>query len=468
MNDLWGSHLPTELRPTEIDQTVIDPLEIDRLVVTGADPVLPTHYAAGTAAATSVGAFTLSTAHLWHQRGGPDPLATVDTRHATLAFRSERYLRVNGTSPTMWDPLTRDYRTSDGWVRLHANYPNHRDAIARALGVPARPETVAAAAATRTAVDIETAVVEAGGAAAAYRTPRQWAQHPQRTALAALPLIAWTRLTDSPALPLSPADRPLGKIRVLDLTRVIAGPVAGRSLAAYGAEVLRVGADHLPLLVPLLLDTGLGKRFCHLDLRTAAGRDTLNGLVATADVLIQAYRPGAVRRLGFGPEQCAAHNPHLVYVSISAWGQTGPWRDRRGFDSLVQMATGLCADQDRPDQPVPLPAQLLDHATGWLAATAAVDGLRRRAASGGAWHAELSLARTGAWLDGLGRITATATEPPYPDDLMSAMDSPHGELTYLRPPGTVNGAIPYWDRPPPAPGADPPQWTNSPGGPATR
>jgi crotonobetainyl-CoA:carnitine CoA-transferase CaiB-like acyl-CoA transferase len=444
MDEIWGS-LNRDLT------------EIDQLTIVGADPILPTSYAAGTAAATSVGAYTLSTAYLWHQRGGPPPSATVDTRHATLAFRSERYLRIDGTSPALWDPLTADYRASDGCVRLHANYPNHRDAIAHALGVPAQPDPVTAAVATRRAADVETAVIESGGAAAAYRTKSQWANHPQHAALSAQPLIAWTRLADSPALPLSPADRPLENVRVLDLTRVIAGPVAGRSLAAHGADVLRVGADHLPLVTTLLPDTGFGKRFCHLDLRTPAGRDTLAGLVANADVLVQAYRPGALHRLGFGPQQCAARNPHLVYISISAWGPAGPWHRRRGFDSLVQMATGLCGDTGTP---VPLPAQILDHATGWLAATAAVEGLRRRHETGGAWHAQLSLARTGTWLDRLGRTTAAATEPPYPDDLTSTMDSPYGELTYLRPPGTVSGTTPYWHRPPPQPGADSPQWTH--------
>jgi hypothetical protein len=311
-----------------------------------------------------------------------------------------------------------------------------------------------------TAVGVEDVVVAGGGAAAALRTPRQWADHPQGAAVATLPLVALDRLGDSPALPLSPADRPLETVRVLDLTRVIAGPVAGRTLAAYGADVLRVGADHLALVPALMVDTGFGKRFCHLDLRTPGGRDALRDLVAGADVVVQAYRPGALDALGFGPDDCAALRPGLVYVSISAWGQAGPWRRRRGFDSLVQMATGIAWD---PERPASLPAQALDHGTGWLAAMAAMEGLRRRHTVGGSWHARLSLAATARWLDGLGRspaagTTGTPVEPDYPADLVSTMDSPFGVLDFVRPPGALDGYTPRWDGPPHRPGADPPVW----------
>jgi crotonobetainyl-CoA:carnitine CoA-transferase CaiB-like acyl-CoA transferase len=239
---------------------------------------------------------------------------------------------------------------------------------------------------------------------------------------------------------------------------VIAGPVAGRTLAAYGADVLRVGADHLSLVPALVMDTGFGKRFTHLDLRTDPGREALRELIRGADVLVQAYRPGALDALGFGPRECAALRPGLVYVSISAWGQAGPWRQRRGFDSLVQLAAGIAwADGGRP---AALPAQTLDHGTGWLAAMAAMEGLSRRHTVGGSWHAQLSLARTARWLDGLGRSSAGAGpgEPAYPDDLVSTMDSDVGVLGHVRPPGALDGYTPRWDAPPHRPGADAPGW----------
>jgi crotonobetainyl-CoA:carnitine CoA-transferase CaiB-like acyl-CoA transferase len=446
----------------------LGPVDLDGLTITGDGPVLPSIYQVDTAAATAVGAATLAISHLWQDRGGapwPGPAsATVDTRHAAASFRSERYLRVDGTAPPIWGELSGDYRARDGWVKLHANYPNHRDAVLVALGVPQDRAAVARAVSGRSAVEVEDAVVAANGAAAAMRTPQEWADHPQSRAVAALPLVAFTRLadSDSPALPLSPADRPLETVRVLDVTRVLAGPVAGRVLASYGAHVLRVGADHLPLVAAAFLDTGFGKRFCHLDLRTGAGRETLRGLIAQADVVLQAYRPDALRRLGFGPAECAALRPGLVYVSISAWGRSGPWRGRRGFDSLVQMACGIAAEGARAaatGTPCPLPAQALDHATGWFAAWAAVEGLRRRHREGGSWLAELSLARTAGWLDSLGRVPdGLAVPEPDLDPYTSTMDSYAGELRYVRPPGRIPGCDPVWPTPPHAPGADPARW----------
>jgi hypothetical protein len=362
----------------------------------------------------------------------------VDRIHAAVVFRSERHLRIDGAAASFWDPLTGDYKTADGVVRLHCNYPAHRAAAQAVLPVHDKP-----------AIAVETAVHDAGGAAAALRTPDEWRRHPQGRAVAAEPLIALEPL--GAGRPGQPRER----LRVLDLTRVIAGPVAGRTLAALGADVLRVGADHLALVPSLVVDTGFGKRFTHLDLRTRAGRETLIGLVSTADVLIQAYRPGALERLGLGPADLVAVNPALAYVSINAWGHTGPWAARRGFDSLVQLATGIAHPGvlGEPDTPLttPLPAQVLDHATGWFAASAALEAVRRHRAEGGAWHARLSLARTARWLAGLGQVEPEPEPDPAP--YLSTMDSPFGRLTYVRPPGAAD-----YPGPPHRPGADPPVW----------
>jgi hypothetical protein len=437
-----------------------DPRALDRVETTGADPVLPSTFAVGTAAAATVAATTLAAAELWRLRGGPaDADVRVDVRESAVAFRSERYLRVNGAAQLALDELTGDYRTRDGWVRLHCNYPNHRTAALAVLGVS--PDRVATELSTLDATKVEEAVHAAGGAAAALRSPAQWREHPQAMAVARLPLVELTDLGGG-GRTLRASRRPLEGARVLDLTRVIAGPVAGRTLAAHGAQVLRVGADHLPLVPSLIIDTGFGKRFCHVDLRTEPGHSTLRGLIADADVLLQAYRPGALQRIGFGPAECASIRPGLVYVDICAWGQAGPWRDRRGFDSLVQMACGI-ADEGRAafadGPPRPLPAQVLDHATGFLAALGAIEGLRRRHEDGGSWHVRLSLARTAAWLDSLGRVPEgqSAAEPTV-DDLLHETRTPFGIVTHVRPPGWIDGAPPRWDSPPHQPGADPPAW----------
>jgi len=358
----------------------------------------------------------------------------VDPAHAAVAFRSERHLRIAGQPASDWDSLTGDYQTADGVVRLHCNYPAHRAAA----------ETVLPTIKQRRAVEVESAVHAAGGAAAALRSREEWRSHPQGQAIAAEPLIAYQPIANS--RPTQERDH----LRVLDLTRVIAGPVAGRALAALGADVLRVGADHLALVPSLIVDTGFGKRFTHLDLRTTAGRAALIRLIGEADIFIQAYRPGALDRLGLGPADLAAHNPRLAYVSINAWGHTGPWANRRGFDSLVQLATGIAFPRGPGELTHPLPAQALDHATGWFAASAALEAVRRHLADGGAWHAKLSLARTALWLDELGRVTADPEPSPAP--YLSTMDSPFGPLTYVRPP------VGDYPGPPHKPGADPPEW----------
>ncbi|MET8145314.1 CoA transferase [Sphaerisporangium sp. NPDC005288] len=265
-----------------------------------------------------------------------------------------------------------------------------------------------------------------------------------------------------------PGARPLAGVRVLDLTRVIAGPVATRTLAAYGAEVLRVGAAHLPEVPGLVISTALGKRSCEIDLRTAEGAAAFRALVMGADVVVQSYRPGALARLGFGPRELAAirsagaagtpRGPGLVCVDISAYGSRGPWSRRRGFDSLVQMVCGIAHEQGQGARPVPLPAQVLDHATGWLAALGAIAGLLRRQREGGSWHVELSLARTALWLDRLGRVDGMAVGEPEVDDLLEEMDSSSGTLTYVRAPGAIGDVRPSWTTPPPRRGEHLPAW----------
>ncbi|WP_244302499.1 CoA transferase [Microbispora triticiradicis] len=252
--------------------------------------------------------------------------------------------------------------------------------------------------------------------------------------------------------------RPLSGVRVLDLTRVIAGPVAARTLAAYGADVLRVGAAHLPEVPGLVVETAFGKRSCHVDLRSETGRERLRELVRGADVVIQAYRPGTLRARGFGPDDLAALRPGVVCVDVSAYGSRGPWASRRGFDSLVQMASGIAHENGDGLRPAPLPAQALDHATGYLAAFGAVAALIRRAAEGGSWHVEVSLARTATWLDGLGRIDGGGVPRPAAEDLLATMDSPFGTLTYVTPPGLAGGVRPGWTTPPPRQGEHPAAW----------
>lgn len=370
-------------------------------------------------ATTCVTMATRAAGELW---GGPVP--AIDPGHAFEAFRSERHTRVVGAPATaLWAPLSGDYRAEDGWVRLHANYPHHADAIHRALG----PDP-ASAVAGMPAVAVEDAVLASGGAAAALRTRASWLDA-QGSWVRQEPLVALENLAPGAPVPRA-GDAPLAGVRVLELTHVIAGPVCGRVLAAHGADVLHVTPPGRPVLLDLVRDTDFGKRQCTVDL---AG---VRELAASADVFVQSYRPGA---LGFSAEDL----PGTVVVSLSAYGHTGPWRGRRGFDSLVQMSTGIAAG----DPPAPLPAQALDHGTGWLAAYGAMTALSR----GGSWHVRLSLARTAEWLHDLGQGGPAPDVDPTP--WLTETDSDFGRLRHIRVPGaTVELPGPR------RPGSDPADW----------
>ncbi|MBU0799332.1 MAG: CoA transferase, partial [Alphaproteobacteria bacterium] len=254
--------------------------------------------------------------------------------------------------------------------------------------------------------------------------------------------------------PLPPGTRPLSGVKVLDLTRIIAGPVAGRTLAAHGAEVLLVTAPHLPASSPLVIDTGRGKRSAQLDLRDSGDKTRFAGLLRAADIVIQGYRPGGIAALGYGPEEAAARHPGIVYASLSAYGPDGPWADRRGFDSLVQTASGLNvaeAEAAGQDGPKPLPAQALDHASGYLLAYGAMAALARQVQEGGSWHIRVSLAQTGHWLRGLGRIESglDCPDPALEDirDLLEETPCGFGRLTAIRHAGLLSDTPPRWDHP---------------------
>jgi crotonobetainyl-CoA:carnitine CoA-transferase CaiB-like acyl-CoA transferase len=437
-----------------------DPAEV---TVKGDDPLLPGRFRIGAEAAACVGTMTLAAAELFRARGGDPGRVTVDARHAATAFASETLLWVDGgPAGAGWADLSGNYRAADGWVRLHCNYPLHAAAACRALSVPPDKAAVTEAVSLRPALEIEEGVIAAGGAAAALRTGAEWRAHPAGRAVRGLPLVTVDRIADAPAHRLPAADRPLSGVRVLDLTHVIAGPACGRTLAAHGADVLHVGAAHLPTLRPLVIDFGFGKRSTHIDLRTPDGMATLRALVADAHVLVQSFRPGSLAARGLDPHTLAELSPGIVVVDLSAYGHAGPWRLRRGFDSVVQMASGIAADAGA-DQPRPLPVQALDHGTGWLAAAAVSTALRRQRESGGSWWLRLALARTGAWLDDLGRLPADvppARRPAEADiaDLFAELDSPFGRLRYVRPPGDLPGAQPRYDHAPHLPGGDPAEW----------
>jgi hypothetical protein len=367
--------------------------------------------------------------------------------------------------PDVWDAIAGDYRARDGWIRLHTNAPHHRAVALAVLDVPEERAAVEAAVANWEADALEAAVVGAGGVAATLRSPRAWARHPQGKAVATEPLaaVAATDRGDAGGGRWMPtAERPLRGLRVLDLTRVLAGPVATRLLAGLGAEVLRIDPPDWSE-TGVEIEVTVGKRLARLDLRTAGGRARLVALLTEADVLVHGYRGDALDRLGLGEAERRRLRPGLVDVSHDAYGWTGPWALRRGFDSLVQMSTGIAwpgtdaAEPDRDTRPTPLPVQALDQATGYLDAAAALHGLARRVRDGVGSTSRLSLARTALELQLAADLErgplGVPGEPPT-----TPLDTGWGPARLIEPPLRVGGAVLGWDRGPRPLGSDPAEW----------
>jgi crotonobetainyl-CoA:carnitine CoA-transferase CaiB-like acyl-CoA transferase len=428
---------------------------------------LPSSFAVGTAAQTTIAAAALAAAELWRLRTGRQQHVAVDMRDAAIEFRSERYMRLDGKPPEeLWDKIAGLYRCGDGrFVRLHTNFPHHRDGVLKLLGCDYTREAVKAALNGWEGEKFETAAAEAGLVVTMTRSFAEWDAHPQGRAVAALPTFTIEKIGEAQPVPLPPGDRPLAGVRVLDLTRVIAGPVCGRTLAAHGADVLWVTAKHLPQMMPLVIDNSRGKLSTTVDLRDPRGRDTLAGLTREADIFVQGYRPGAVAGNGFSAEQAAQHRPGIVYVSLSAYGHEGPWARRRGFDSLVQNANGINnaeAQAAGADKPTPLPCQALDHAAGFLMAFGAMTAQARRVTEGGSWHVRVSLAQTGHWFRNLGRVTnGLACPDPKPDDVRDRLydsDSGFGRLTAVRHAAVLEETPARWARPSVPPGTHAPEW----------
>ncbi|WP_338695106.1 CoA transferase [Streptomyces sp. Q6] len=435
-----------------------DPALLSRISHLTRAGALPARLPVRALAGACVGACSLAAAEFAATRAGrpvDDIQVRVDDGAVATSFISERHLLIDGRAPVNFAPLSRFWHTKEGRLRTHANYPHHRARLCAALGVAedATVDEVAALLAGRSAYEVEESVYAAGGLAVALRTPEEWAAHPQGAAVAARPLLTRERVDEAPP---RPADRP---VRVLDLTRVIAGPVATRTLALLGADVLRVDAPQLREDPDAHADTGFGKRSTRLDLGDGADRRTFDELLSGADVVVTGYRPGALDRFGLDAETLVERRPGLVVASLSAWGAYGPWGGRRGFDSLVQVATGIAAVEGSPDAPGALPAQALDHGTGYLIAAGVLRSLTEQARDGGSRVLRFALAQTAHWLLGGERDErGVPAEGRALAPVLAERDSPVGRLRYAPPPVSFAGGPTDWARPPGVWGTDVPAW----------
>ncbi len=436
------------------------------------DPMMRTPLQVGVAGAATIAAAGLAAAHLWEVRGGPRQNVGVDLRHAGAAMRSGHYMKLgDGALSPARNGIMGFYPTKDGrWSYLHCNFPNHRAVALKVLGVPEDRAAVAKAVTNWTAADLEEAIIINKGAGGMVRTREEWTHHPQGIAVAGLPLLEIVKIGDSKPEPLPAGDRPLAGIRVVDITRVLAGPTCARTLAEHGADVMKISAAHLPNLGYQEWDTGHGKLNAQLDMRQPDQLETLRGLICDADVFSQGYRPGSLGARGLSPEELIKLRPGLVCVSLSAFSHAGPWATRRGFDTVVQAVSGMTLRQGEVfpgKEPGPqfYPLSAIDYCTGYLMAFGTMVGLARRAQEGGSWMVRISLAQVGKWLVDLGEVSQSSLKD-VPAEFDTAeierwsttSQTPSGPLRHLAPVAQLSATPGCWARPSVPLGHHPPVW----------
>jgi crotonobetainyl-CoA:carnitine CoA-transferase CaiB-like acyl-CoA transferase len=438
----------------------------------GTDPILPTTFRITETSTAALAAVGLAASDLWELRTGRRQKIKIDARRATASLRSGHYLKME-KEPVSYarHPVMGVYPAKNGrWSYIHGNFPNHRAAALKVLGVEEDPSAVSKAVSQWDAHALEEAIIAAKGAGGMVRSMKEWAEHPQGKAVATLPLMEIIRIGDSAPEALPPGDRPLSGIRVLDLTRVIAGPTCGRTLAEHGADVLKITAEHLPSLGRQEYDTGHGKLSARLDLREEKDKETLRGLVREADVFSQGYRPGTLGDRGFSPEALAKLRPGIVCVSLCAFSHAGPWASRRGFDTVIQTVSGITHRQGElfpGDKPGPqfYPVSAIDFLTGYLMAFGAMNALARRAREGGSWLVRISLAQVGKWLVDRGEVPyeeAKKVAEEFTEDELKrwsmVSETPVGKLQHLSPVIGMSETPPKWDRPTVPLGHHKPEW----------
>lgn len=418
---------------------------LGRLSIEG-DAVLPSSFEVTAFAADAIGVATLAVAELLAARRGTEARARVSSRAAAAAFREEALFKPIGWElPPVWDPIAGDYATRDGrFIRLHTNYASHRAAALRVLGTKPERDAVREAVLSFDGGALESAIVHEGGCAAVMYSREEWLRHEHGSATHDEPPIAIERVPTSPSKRLPPLSSsgalPLEGVKVLDVTRVLAGPICTKTLARYGATVLRIdppGFEEVPAVIPI---AAVGKSCAWLDLHTSAGRVRFEELVAEADVLVHGLRPDALSALGWGEARLRSQNPTLIIATLAAYGWRGPWRSRRGFDSLVQMSTGIAATPRGLAKPSPLPAQALDYCVGYLLAAAVCRGLLMREREEGTLTARGALlgAANHLWSGAVHGGDEGLAAPIWEDALFEEIATPWGQARRARGAGSID------------------------------
>ena len=438
----------------------------------GTDPVLPTPFKITETSTAALSAVGLAINDLWEIRTGKRQDIGINSRQATASLRSGKYMDMDQAPvSTERNPVMGVYPAKNGrWSYLHCNFPNHRAAALQVLGVAEDKEEVRRAVSQWDALELEEAIIAAKGAGGMVRSMEEWAHHPQAAAIGSLPLMEIIKIADSPPEPLPEGDRPLSGVRVLDLTRVLAGPTCARTMAEHGADVLKITASHLPNIGYQEYDTGHGKLSANLDLRDNSDLETLHGLIRDTDIFSQGYRPGTLGDRGLSPESLAKIRPGIIYISLSAFSHLGPWSSRRGFDTVVQTVSGITDRQGHlfpgsETGPQFYPVSAIDYLTGYLMAFGGLVALARRAREGGSWLVRISLAQTGRWLVDQGQVPETelnGVPSEFSDSEIkqwsTSSETPIGKLGHLSPVLELSETRAHWARPSVPLGYNDPTW----------
>jgi crotonobetainyl-CoA:carnitine CoA-transferase CaiB-like acyl-CoA transferase len=442
------------------------PTDAAPLTIEEAPPVLPAKFPIGARAAAALGACGVAAATLWRDRTGESQNVVVDQRRAEASLLSFVLQTLDG-GPTLRTAeglaLVALYECGDGrWVHLHGAFPKLADRTVQVIGgaVGDDASEVARRVAKFNAQDLEDALADVGACGAMVRSAQEWAAHPQSAAIAPLGRVSIEKIADGPVVPVGDGVRPLGGVRVLDLTRVLAGPTNARVLAEHGADVLHINGEHLDNVPAFVMDTGHGKRAASLDLNVAADADVLRALVASGDVFSQGYRGDALARRGFGPEELAEMNAGIVAVTVNCYGDVGPWRLRPGWEQLSQSVTGIALAEGAPGNPRLVPAAAADYTTGYLAALGTMAALRRRSIEGGSYHVRASLCQTAMWIaeDGPCVDPSTAAGFGDTDPWLVTEQTGFGELRHLTPVAQLSRTPGRWDLPAAPLGTHDPVW----------
>ena len=426
----------------------------DSIEIRGRDPVMPSRFKIGEASATALAACGVAANTIWTASGGKHQRIEVDTAGAAVSLISFLCQKLEDGSEPQRDPnrpLVGFYQAGDGrWVHLHGAFPDLAAGTLAVLDCDASPETIRVAVSRWEGQALEDALAEAGMCGAMARTREEGLTHPQGEALHLVPPVSIKRIADSPIEPIPPRARPLEGVRVLDLTRVLAGPTCGRTLASHGANVLKVNSPNLPSVPPFVIDTGHGKRSTFLDLNDEKDHKQLKLLVLSTDIFSQGYRRGALAKRGLGPEQLAEQRPGIIYVSINAYGHVGPWAARPGWEQLAQTASGVAVDEGSLESPRLIAAAATDYTTGYLGALGAMAALYRRSIEGGSYHVEVSLAQTANWLYEFGLFERDSALPNFDPAIaapyMVSSDTGFGRLHHLGPIIRMSETEPRWEQ----------------------